>query len=68
MAAIPVSSAVGSTLSSILIGWGHGVMGLAGWRFMFLVEGLPAIALAVATWFCLTDKPADATWLEEGKS
>lgn len=64
MAAIPISSAVGSTLSSMIIDWGHGALGLEGWRFMFLVEGVPAIALALVTWFYLTDRPADASWLE----
>ena len=63
MAAIPISSAVGSTLSSMIIEWGHGALGLEGWRFMFLVEGLPAVALALVTWFYLTDRPADAAWL-----
>jgi nitrate/nitrite transporter NarK len=63
MAAIPVSTAIGSTLSSVLISSGHGVFGLSGWRFMFLVEGIPAILLAVATWFLLTDRPSDAKWL-----
>lgn len=63
MSAIPISSAVGSTLSSMIIEWGHGTLGLEGWRFMFLVEGLPALGLAVVTWFFLTDRPADASWL-----
>ncbi|WP_420110365.1 MFS transporter [Mycolicibacter arupensis] len=64
MVAVPVSTAVGSTLSALVIDWGHGVLGLAGWRFMFLVEGLPAVALAIACWFYLTDRPAQARWLE----
>lgn len=64
MVAVPVSTAVGSTLSALVINWGHGVLGLAGWRFMFLVEGLPAIALAFVCWFYLTDRPAQAHWLD----
>lgn len=63
MVAIPLSTAIGSTLSSLLISAGHGVFGLSGWRFMFLVEGLPAILLAVVTWFYLTDRPQLAKWL-----
>ncbi|WP_215549985.1 MFS transporter [Amycolatopsis sp. CA-230715] len=63
MAAIPVSSAIGSTVSSLLIAHGGGVFGLSGWRFMFLVEGVPAILLAVVTWFYLTDRPEKAKWL-----
>ncbi|MEW2499705.1 MULTISPECIES: MFS transporter [unclassified Amycolatopsis] len=65
MAAIPVSSAIGSTVSSLLIAHGDGVFGLTGWRFMFLVEGIPAILLAFATWFYLTDRPEKAKWLTE---
>ncbi|MEB3031516.1 MFS transporter [[Mycobacterium] nativiensis] len=64
MVAVPVSTAIGSTLSSLVIDWGQGVFGLAGWRVMFLVEGLPAIALAFACWFYLTDRPAQARWLD----
>ncbi|WP_020669155.1 MFS transporter [Amycolatopsis nigrescens] len=65
MAAVPVSSAIGSTVSSLLISGGHGVFGLSGWRFMFLVEGIPAILLAVVTWYYLTDRPEQAKWLSE---
>ncbi|MER5388319.1 MFS transporter [Saccharopolyspora sp. NPDC002686] len=63
MAAVPVSSAIGATVSSVLITSGHGVFGLSGWRFMFLVEGVPAILLAFVTWFYLTDRPSEAKWL-----
>jgi len=64
MVSVPVSTAIGSTLSALVIDWGHGVFGLAGWRIMFLVEGLPAIALAFACWLYLTDHPAQADWLD----
>ncbi len=63
MCAVPVSSAIGSTVSSLLISGGHGVFGLSSWRFMFLVEGVPAILLAVVTWFFLSDRPETAKWL-----
>lgn len=63
MVAVPVSTAVGSTISSLIIDWGHGMFGLAGWRFMFLVEGLPAVILGVICWFYLTDRPGAAEWL-----
>jgi D-galactonate transporter len=56
MAAVPISSAIGATLSSLLIQVGS-------WRAMFLVEGIPALVLSVVTWFFLTDRPADARWL-----
>ncbi|UJW34117.1 MFS transporter [Saccharothrix sp. AJ9571] len=67
MAAVPISSAVGSTVSGLLISGGDGVFGLSGWRFMFLVEGIPAILLAFVTWFYLTDRPEKAKWLTESE-
>ncbi|HEY4253900.1 MAG TPA: MFS transporter [Roseomonas sp.] len=64
MVAIPLSSVLGAPLSAWLITIGHDlVFGLDGWRFMFLVEGLPAILVGVWCWFYLTDRPKDATWL-----
>jgi ACS family tartrate transporter-like MFS transporter len=63
--AIPLSAAVGSPLSGALLQFADGWFGLEGWRVMFLVEGLPAVLLGVVTWFYLTDRPADATWLDE---
>lgn len=63
--AIPLSAAIGSPISGALLQFGDGWFGLDGWRVMFLVEGLPAVLLGVAAWFYLTDRPADATWLDE---
>ena len=65
MVAVPLSSAIGSPLSAWLISAGHGIFGLDGWRFMFLVEGLPALLLGVVCWFFLTDRPQDARWLDD---
>jgi MFS family permease len=65
MVAVPVSTAIGSTLSSLIIDWGHGLFGLEGWRVMFLIEGVPAVVLAFVCWFYLTDRPAEANWLED---
>lgn len=64
MLAIPISTAVGAPLSSYIIAVTHGFAGLPGWRSMFLLEGIPAIIVGVMCWFYLTDKPADAHWLE----
>ncbi|NNG38565.1 MFS transporter [Flexivirga sp. ID2601S] len=63
MVAVPLSTAIGSPLSSLLIEHGHGWFGLDGWRVMFLVEGVPAVLLGVVTWFFLTDRPEAARWL-----
>jgi D-galactonate transporter len=66
MVAIPISSMLGAPLSAWIISVGHEVfLGLEGWRFMFLVEGLPAVVIGVICWFFLTDRPSDAKWLSE---
>lgn len=62
MAAIPLSSVIGSPVSGLILGM-HGVAGLAGWQWLFILEAAPALILAVVVWFYLTDRPADATWL-----
>jgi sugar phosphate permease len=61
MAALPISNIFGAPISGILLGvnW----FGLAGWRWMFIVEGVPAIVFGVFTAFYLTDWPSQATWL-----
>lgn len=63
MAAIPVSNIFGGPLS----GWILGVnwLGLAGWRWVFILEGFPAVILGIITIFYLTDRPKDAKWLAE---
>jgi MFS family permease len=63
MVAVPLSSALGSPISGALLQYAEGTFGLAGWRAMFLFEGLPAVILGVITWFFLTDRPAAAKWL-----
>lgn len=65
MVAIPVSSVLGAPISTAIIQYGDGFLGLDGWRLMFLFEGIPAILLAFVTWFYLTDRPAKASWLAE---
>jgi ACS family tartrate transporter-like MFS transporter len=49
----------------------HGAGGLAGWQWLFLLEGLPAIVLGIVVLWWLPDGPHDATWLSaagEGRS
>ncbi len=62
MAAIPLSSVIGSPISGFLLGLG-GAGGLAGWQWLFIIEAIPALLLSVAVFYYLTDRPADATWL-----
>lgn len=63
MAAVPLSTAIGSPLSGALLtldGW----LGLKGWQWLFMLEGLPAIFLAGAVLSYLTDRPDEAAWLD----
>lgn len=62
MAAIPLSSVIGAPVSGMILGM-HGMAGLAGWKWLFILEAAPAILLAFVVWFYLTDRPADARWL-----
>ena len=61
MAAIPLSFIIGSPLA----GWvlGHSWLGIDGWRWLFALEGMPAVLLGTVAFFYLTDWPKDAAWL-----
>jgi D-galactonate transporter len=63
MAAIPIANIIGSPVSGLLLGvnW----LGLAGWRWLFIIEGAPAIIFGVVTIFYLTDRPHQARWLPD---
>jgi MFS family permease len=67
MTAVPISTALGSVISTVIIQYTHGLFGLAGWRMMFLIEGVPTVLLAVVVWFLLTDRPAEAPWMPEAE-
>ncbi|MBB4686762.1 MFS transporter [Amycolatopsis jiangsuensis] len=59
----PLGSMIGGPLSSFVMTSFDGAAGLAGWQWMFLVEGLPCVLLAFVVWRVLPDRPADARWL-----
>jgi len=61
--AIPVSSFLGSPISAALLGV-DGLLGLRGWQWMFIIEGLPAVLLGLVCLFLLDDRPSDAKWLQ----
>jgi ACS family tartrate transporter-like MFS transporter len=62
MVASPLSNVLGLPFSAALLHL-DGVLGLRGWQWIFVVEGFPAILLAVLVVIRLTNQPADATWL-----
>jgi MFS transporter, ACS family, tartrate transporter len=63
MMAGPISGVVGAPISGALLGIHRG--GLAGWQWLFLIEGMPAVVLGIAAFFYLTDSPEKARWLPE---
>ncbi|HEY3503374.1 MAG TPA: MFS transporter [Actinocatenispora sp.] len=62
----PLANAVSAPVSGWILGL-HGLFGLAGWQLVFVIEGVPALILAVVTWRVLPDRPADATWLNQAE-
>jgi ACS family tartrate transporter-like MFS transporter len=61
-AANPAAALIGSPLAGWLLGvhW----WSIAGWRWLFILEGIPAVVVGVITWLYMTDRPAQAEWLD----
>jgi MFS family permease len=62
LVAIPVSSAIGGPISGLLLEM-NGFLGLLGWQWLFIVEGLPAVVLGLVVLRVLADRPETAAWL-----
>ncbi len=62
-AANPAAALIGSPLAGWLLGihW----QSLAGWRWLFILEGIPAVVVGIITYFYMTDRPVQAAWLTE---
>ena len=65
MVAIPLSMAIGAPLSSVPLLTMDRWLGLAGWQWLFIVEGLPTVGLGIALLWLLPDRPEQATWLSD---
>jgi MFS transporter, ACS family, tartrate transporter len=61
MAAIPLSYVIASPLAGSILS--HNWFGVQGWRWLFVLEGMPAIVLGIVAFFYLTDRPKEATWI-----
>ena len=61
MSAIPIGFILGAPIAGMILGahW----LGITGWRWLFLFEGIPAVLLGIVTLFYLPDRPAAAKWL-----
>lgn len=60
LCAAPISLSIGGPVSGALLGL---VLGVPGWRWMFIIEALPAMILSIVVLRYLTDRPSDAGWL-----
>ncbi|HEV2803614.1 MAG TPA: MFS transporter [Chthoniobacterales bacterium] len=65
MSAIPIAYILGGPLAGAILGMNW--LGTAGWRWLFLLEGVPAVVLGVVTFFVLPDRPNEASWLTPGE-
>jgi ACS family tartrate transporter-like MFS transporter len=61
MSAIPLSFVIASPIAGLILG--RSWLGIAGWRWLFILEGLPAVLLGIIAFFYLTDLPGQAKWL-----
>jgi ACS family tartrate transporter-like MFS transporter len=64
MTAIPLSSVIGGPVSGFILDHLDGVAGIAGWRWLFVLEGLPTVFVGAACLVLLDDGPATARWLD----
>ena len=64
MVAIPISSVIGGPISGWLLTL-DGVGGIAGWQWMFIIEGLPVVLIGISLLWLLADRPEDVSWLSD---
>ncbi|MEV4250779.1 MFS transporter [Streptosporangium canum] len=65
MLAGPISSMIGGPVSTWIMTRFDGVWGLAGWQWMFVLEGLPTVLLGFVVWRILADSPLQSRWLSD---
>lgn len=65
--AVPLSGMLGAPLSGGIIGLSHGLHGLAGWQWMFIIEAVPSLLLGLLCLKYLCDRPSEARWLNDAE-
>jgi ACS family tartrate transporter-like MFS transporter len=65
MAANAIAAFLSNPLSGAIMQYTDGLGGLSGWRWLFLLEGLPSVLLGVLVFWLLTDRPEEASWLHD---
>jgi MFS family permease len=61
---IPLSSVIGGPIGGFILDTFDGSMGLGGWQWLFIIEGVPSVLVGLWALKHLTDKPREAAWLE----
>jgi sugar phosphate permease len=64
MVAIPISAVIGGPVSGLLLSM-DGTWGLAGWQWLFIAEGLPAVFVGLSLLWLMFDSPENTAWLTE---
>ena len=60
--ALPISVALGAPISTAVLGL-SGFLGIAGWKWIYILEAAPTVLIGIAVLFYLTDSPTEAKWL-----
>lgn len=63
---MPITGVLGGPLSGMIMSGMEGVAGMHGWQWLFVVQGLPTVALGFLLYRLLPSKPAEARWLSDG--
>ncbi|MFF5792470.1 MFS transporter [Paeniglutamicibacter sp. NPDC012692] len=67
MLAGPIGSILGSGVSAAIIAATDNLGGMAGWQWMFLIQGLPCVFLGFLFWKSMADRPSEAAWLSDSE-
>ena len=59
---LPVSVALGAPISTAILGM-DGILGIAGWKWIYIIEAVPTVLVGILVLFVMTDRPAKAKWL-----
>lgn len=65
--AVAVAGVIGGIVSGAIMQYAAGVHGLAGWQWMFILEGSPAVVMGFIVWLFLVDSPKSARWLTDAE-
>lgn len=64
---IPMSGVIGGPVSGWIMTHFNGTHGMAGWQWLFVLEGLPTVLIGIVAFFYLNDRVADAKWLSDAE-